>query len=180
MPSVWLVTGAQASGKSTVSQLLAKRQDRAAHVRGAQFMRWAVRGWAPVGDPDEAEARRLLDLRYRLSSTVADEYAAAGFTTVVQDNIYGADVERWLERISSRPRHLVVLRPSVEAVTARDHARQRALGKIAYRGGFTPSANDEHVASTRPDLGLWLYTSAQSPEETVDEILHRAGEALVP
>ncbi len=180
MSSVWLVTGAQASGKSTVSDLLADRQHRAVHVRGAQFARWAVRGWVPVGDPDEAEARRLLDLRYRLSSTVADEYAVAGFTTVVQDNIYGVDVERWLERITTRPRHLVVLRPSVEVVTARDRERQRTLGKIAYRGGFTPSANDEHVSSTRRDLGLWLDTSAQSAEETVDEILRRSGEALVP
>jgi predicted kinase len=180
VPSVWLVTGAQASGKSTVSDLLAERQHRAVHVRGAQFVRWAVRGWVPVGDPDEAEARRLLDLRYRLSSTVADEYAAAGFTTVVQDNIYGVDVERWLDRLTSRPRHLVVLRPSVEVVTARDRERQRTIGKIAYRGGFTPAANDEHVASTRRDLGLWLDTSAQSPAETVDEILRRAKEALVP
>ena len=180
MPSVWLVTGAQASGKSTVADLLARRHHPAVHVRGAQFSRWAVRGWVHVGGPDEAEVRRLLDLRYRLSATVADEYAAAGFTTVVQDTIYGADVERWLERVRSGPRHLVVLRPSVAAVTARDAERQRTRGKVAYRGGYTPAANDEHVASTRRDLGLWLDTSAQSPEDTVDEILRRAGEALVP
>jgi hypothetical protein len=40
--------------------------------------------------------------------------------------------------------------------------------------------NDEHVAATRRDLGLWLDTSEQSPDETVDEILTRAAEALVP
>ena len=48
-----------------------------------------------------------LDLRYRLSAMVADEYATAGFTAVVQDNIYGEDVATWLERVRSRPRHLV-------------------------------------------------------------------------
>src|SRR5688500_14035171 len=96
---VWLVTGVQASGKSTVADLLAQRFDPGVHVRGGQFYRWAVRGWVHVGDRDETEARRLLELRYRLSAVVADEYAAAGLTTVVQDNIYGADVVAWIDRI---------------------------------------------------------------------------------
>jgi hypothetical protein len=174
-----LVTGAQASGKSTVADLLARRFERGVHVRGAQFYRWAVRGWVHVGDADEHEARRLLDLRYRLSSQVAAEYAAAGFTTIVQDNIYGVDVERWLERVSSTTTHLVVLRPSVEALEQRDAERQRTLGKVAYRGGFTPAINDRHVAATRRDHGLWLDTSGQSPDETVDEILRRGAEARV-
>lgn len=179
MSAIWLVTGAQASGKSTVADLLARRFERGVHVRGGQFYRWAVRGWVQVGDNDEEEVRRLLDLRYRLSSQVAVEYAAAGFTTVVQDNIYGIDVERWLGRVSSVSTHLVVLRPRVEIVEQRDGQRQRVVGKVAYRGGYTPAINDEHVASTRRDLGLWLDTSDQHPEETVDEILRRADEARV-
>jgi adenylylsulfate kinase-like enzyme len=178
MSAVWLVTGAQASGKSTVSDLLARRFDRGVHVRGGQFYRWALNGWVHVGDDDEREARRLLDLRYRLSSHVASEYAAAGFTTIVQDNIYGVDVERWLGRVKG-PKHLVVLRPRVEVVEHRDAERQRTLGKVAYRGGFTPAINDQHVGGTRVDLGLWVDNSDQTPEETVDEIIERASEARV-
>lgn len=176
---VWLVTGAQASGKSTVAELLSSEFEAGVHVRGGQFYRWATRGWVHVGDPDEAEVRRLLDLRYRLSARVADEYAAAGFTTVVQDNIYGADVVAWLAAVRVRPLHLVVLRPSVVVVEARDAERQRATGKVAYRGGFTPAINDAHVAGTPRDLGLWLDTSEQTPAETVGEILTRRSEALV-
>jgi hypothetical protein len=61
------------------------------HVRGGQFYRWAVRGWVHAGDARAAEARRLLDLRYRLSALVADEYCRAGFATVVQDSIEDLD-----------------------------------------------------------------------------------------
>jgi adenylylsulfate kinase-like enzyme len=178
MSEIWLVTGAQAAGKSTVADLLARQFERGVHVRGGQFYRWAVNGWVHVGDTNEREARRLLDLRYRLSSQVASEYAAAGFTTIVQDNIYGADVEDWLSRVSG-PKHLVVLRPQVEVVEERDTERQRMLGKIAYRDGYSPKINDQHVASTRTNIGLWLDSSSQTPDETVDEIIKRVGEARV-
>ena len=177
--AVWLITGAQASGKSTIADLLARRFERGVHIRGGQFYRWAVRGWVHAGDPDAGEARRLLDLRYRLSAITASEYAHAGFTTVVQDNIYGVDVEQWLVRVDAGDRHLVVLRPSVEVVAARDAARIESTGKVAYRDGFTPLINDQHVVQTRADLGLWLDTSAMSAEQTVDEILRRADEARV-
>jgi len=38
---VWLVTGVQAAGKSTVADLLARQFDRGVHLRGGQFYRWA-------------------------------------------------------------------------------------------------------------------------------------------
>jgi cytidylate kinase len=73
--AIWLVTGSQAAGKSTVADLLARQFDPAVHIRGGQFYRWATSGWVQPGDtaqPDEA--RRLLDLRYRLSALTAGEY----------------------------------------------------------------------------------------------------------
>ena len=172
--SVWLITGAEASGKSTVAERLARQFERGVHVRGGQFYRWAVRGWVHFDDVDrQDEARRLLDLRYRLSAAVADEYAAAGFTTVVQDNIYGTDVVAWLGSIRARPLHLVVLRPSVATVSARHEQRRRETGKVAYRGGYTAADNDADLAGTPADLGLWLDTSAHTADETVREILAR-------
>ncbi len=133
---VWLVIGVQAAGKSTIADLLARRSERAVHVRGGQFYRWAVTGWVNSRENTlEPEARRLLDLRYRLSASVADQYFDAGFTSVVQDNVFGADVVAWLSRVHARPRHLIVLRPSLECVAERDSDRQRAIGKHAYRPG---------------------------------------------
>lgn len=176
---VWLITGVQASGKSTVADLLARQFDRAVHVRGGQFYRWAVHGWVHPGDARSVEARRLLDLRYRLSALVASEYCAAGFCAVVQDNIYGADVTRWLRSVTARPRRLVVLRPSASVVWQRERQRHEAVGKIAYRPGeFTVEQLDALLART-PQVGLWLDTSAQTAAETVAEIMRRGTEAVV-
>jgi hypothetical protein len=48
-------------------------------VRGGQFYRWAVNGWVHAGDHRAEEARRLLDLRYRLAALVADDTVKRGF-----------------------------------------------------------------------------------------------------
>jgi hypothetical protein len=177
---VWLVIGVQAAGKSTIAELLSSRFARGVHVRGGQFYRWACRGWVHPGDPERpAEARRLLELRYRLSALVADEYCAAGFTTIVQDNIFGLDVGEWLRGVSARPRHLVVLRADPAVVAAREARRTASTGKVAYRpGGYGIADLDAALAATER-IGLWLDTSEQTPEQSVAEIVARESEAIV-
>jgi hypothetical protein len=176
---VWLVAGVQAAGKSTVADLLARQFERGVHIRGGQFYRWAVRGWVHPGDARADEARRLLDLRYRLAALSADEYCRAGFTVVVQDNIFGEDVVRWLESVAARPRHLVVLRPPLATIRRREDERRAATGKVAYRTGeFTPEGLDSLLLQT-PRMGLWLDTSALTAAETVRHILSRSQAAVV-
>lgn len=82
--AVFVVTGIQAAGKSTVAQALAERMERSVHVRGDVFRRMVVNGSVGMGPADPpAEAVRQLRLRHALAASVADRYADAGFTVVL-------------------------------------------------------------------------------------------------
>ncbi|MGA4995585.1 AAA family ATPase [Nonomuraea bangladeshensis] len=173
--SAFLITGIMASGKSTVAQRLAERLPRAAHVRGDAFRRMVVSGRAEMTPEPSEEALRQLRLRYRLTATAADMYAEAGFTPVVQDVVLGAELEHLVTLIRTRPLHVVVLAPRPEVVAAREQGRV----KTGYAGGWTPAMLDAVLRRETPRLGLWLDTSEQTPEETVDKIITRWDEAII-
>ncbi|WP_327088242.1 AAA family ATPase [Nonomuraea sp. NBC_01738] len=166
MRGVFLITGIMAAGKSTVAQALAERLPRSAHVRGDAFRRMIVNGGAEMTPDTAEEAVRQLHLRYRIAAAAADQYVEAGFTPVVQDVALGPDLEMFAGLIRSRPLHVVVLAPSVEAVTARERDRP----KTGY-GAWTPAQLDEAFRRDTPRLGRWLDTSSMTVDETVDAIL---------
>ncbi|MFE5211304.1 AAA family ATPase [Streptomyces sp. NPDC056600] len=164
-----------AAGKSTVAEALAARLPRAAHVRGDVFRRMVVSGREEM-TPDLAPgALAQLDLRQRLAATVADEYAGAGFTAVVQDILLGDDLPRFVARVRSRPLYVVALAPSAEAVREREAGR----AKNGYAGGWAVDGFVRALREDTPRLGLWLDTSRLTVEETVDAILAGAEEAVV-
>jgi chloramphenicol 3-O-phosphotransferase len=173
-PKVVVITGIMAAGKSTVAQRLAERLDRSVHVRGDAFRRMIVSGGAAIvpgrGEAMDAELR----LRYRLSAMVADEYARTGFTAVVQDIILGAHLAEYVELVTSRPLAVVVLAPDPETVSRREAERP----KSGY-GDWTVESLDNELREHTPRLGLWLDTSAQTADETVEEILARLPDAVV-
>ncbi|MGW4498147.1 AAA family ATPase [Micromonospora sp. NPDC004336] len=168
-PSVVLITGIMAAGKSTVAEALARRLPRSVHLRGDVFRRMVVSGREEMSAEPSEEAWRQLRLRYDLAASAADGYAAAGFTVVLQDVVLGADLPAMVDRIRHRPLAVVVLAPSAEAVAVREEARD----KTGY-GGWPVADLDATFRAETPRLGLWLDTSAQTPAQTVDEILARA------
>jgi hypothetical protein len=174
-PAVYLITGIQAAGKSTVAEHLAARFDRSAHVREV-FSQMIISGRAPMEPDASAEAERQLDLRYELAAATADRFAQEGFVAVVQDNIFGEHLPRFVERITFRPLHVVVLTPRPEVVAEREATRE----KTAYRSGsWTIEGLDRALREETPRIGLWLDNSDQTPKETVDEILRRSDETPV-
>ena len=113
-------------------------------------------------------------LRYEASALVAQHYAESGFNFVYSDIVLGEDVTTWMESIKNAERHLVVLDPSVEAIVERETQR----GATSYRDWRKPGMTlAEAVASMRlalrdtPRRGLWLDSSFQTPDETVEAIL---------
>ncbi|MFF1816388.1 AAA family ATPase [Kribbella sp. NPDC058245] len=176
MPKVVLVTGLQASGKSTVAPLLASRLGPpAATLDGDIFYNGVVAGAEIMTPNPSAEAVRQLELRYAATALVAQHYADNGFDFVASDIVLGDHVERWFANLRAVDTYLVVLTPSVESIVNREVGRG---GNNSYRdwqddgGSLTDAVRALQAGLDEiPHRGLWLDTTGQTPEQTVDAIL---------
>jgi cytidylate kinase len=169
-----LITGIPASGKSTVSDLLARRFERGVHVKGDIYRRMVVAGRHEMTSTPSEEAWQQLRLRYRLAAVTADAYHEAGFSVVIQDVVIGPVLAEYIAAIHSRPLIVVVLTPRPEVVAQREADR----GKVAYRDGFNRvSELDRALRQETPPMGMWLDNSDQEPDATVNEIIMRGLDA---
>ncbi|UVI33031.1 phosphotransferase-like protein [Paenibacillus spongiae] len=169
-----LVTGIMASGKSTVAQLLSERFEQSVHLRGDLFRRMIVNNRKEVEPDAEDHVLEQLRLRYQLAAQAADTYCKAGFTVVVQDVVIGKMLNDFVSFIHSRPFYVVVLCPNTAAVAEREANRT----KKGY-GSWTVTALNDVLRNETPPIGLWLDSSAWTPDETVQEIVKRLDEARI-
>jgi adenylate kinase family enzyme len=171
--AVYIISGIPGAGKTTVSGLLARRFERGVHIEADLLQRMIVAGglW-PDGEPQD-EAQRQLLLRARNACTLADSYFHAGFTVIVDYGVVGARLDEFREQIRGRPLRFVLLTPELDVVRHRDATR--AVRHVFDKWGYL----DEVMRRDTPKVGLWLDSSAQTAEETVDEILRRAKEAEI-
>ena len=166
--AIYLITGPMAAGKSTVARLLAERFDRGVYLEGDFFRRSIVAGREEMTPNASPEALAQLRLRYRIAAAAADAYCAGGFTVALEDVIAGPLLAEYVDLMRTRPLHVVVLFPSLAAVAAREAARrEKGYAHWTIEGLY------EGFVSGTPRIGLWLDTSGQTAEETVDEILAR-------
>jgi chloramphenicol 3-O-phosphotransferase len=171
---VIVITGAMAAGKSTVADLLAIRLPKSVHIHGDVFRRMVVSGRADMTPSPSPEAIAQLNLRYDLAAMAADRFAEEGFDAIIQDVILGKDLADFVKRIESPERYLVVLSPTVSALEWREEQRSKA-GYIH----FSASALDEVLRRETEHIGYWLDSSAQTPDETVADILENLHRAAV-
>lgn len=173
-PSIVLITGLMAAGKSTIAQGLAAQLPNSVHLRGDMFRRMIVNGRAELGFELTVEAQAQLQLRYRIAATVAGMYLESGFTVVYQDIILAADLASAVQNLRQYPLYVVVLCPSVAAIAAREAGRP----KSGY-GALSIAAFDEVLRNHTPQIGLWLDSSDLTAAATVEQILANLAQARV-
>ena len=157
-----------------MADLLAIRLPRSVHIHGDMFRRMVVNGRADMTPNPSPDAIAQLNLRYDLAAMAADRYAEAGFDAIVQDVILSKDLADFVKRIASPDRYLVVLSPRVSALEWREEQRMKA-GYVH----FSPDALDAVLQRETAQIGYWLDSSSQTPDETVQDILSNLSKAAV-
>jgi broad-specificity NMP kinase len=161
--TAYLITGIPGAGKTTVARLLAQRFPLAAHVEGDRLQELVVSGglW-PDQEPRE-EALRQLRLRTENAALLAESFHRAGIVPVVDDVVITRErLAIYTRRLSLR---LVVLAPALEVALQRD--RRRGYKLVGDRWAHLDDEQRQELGG----VGLWIDTSRQTPERTVDAIL---------
>ncbi|MGE3270744.1 MAG: AAA family ATPase [Chloroflexota bacterium] len=167
-PTLFVISGTQGAGKSTVSQLLAARFERGAWVSADLLQKMIVSGgrW-PEGAQMSPDAELQLRLRLTNACLLGKSFVAAGITAVVDDIVIGSRVDELLDDLAGQTFVFVMLTPSLETIRQREAGRGTDLWK-AWEW------LDDEIRQRTPRIGLWLDTSNQTPEQTVDTILAHA------
>lgn len=168
--TIIVVTGVMAAGKSTIARLLAQQFARGVHIEADVLQHMIVSGgqWAgdsEAGEPEDETARQLR-LRLKNMCQLGISFFEAGFTVVLDDIILGERWQHLQHDLDGYPFLLVVLAPHVDIVEQRDQNRPQST-----RGRAWAAYLDHELRQTMSGKGLWIDTSTQTPEQTVDDIL---------
>lgn len=166
-PAIILVTGIPGAGKTTVAHRLAARFLKGVHLEADLLQEMIVSGgvWPEPPEP-RGEAADQLRLRYRNSALLARSFFEAGFHVIIDDVVIGEWLDIHRAALEGCPLYLVVLAPAVEAVKRRNAGRSK---DVFDTWGYL----DRDLRVSMAGLGLWVDSSGQAVEETVDEILDR-------
>ena len=156
-----------ASGKTTVAQALAERFPKSVHLKGDLFRRLIVNGQERLSLELTEEGEAQLQLRYRIATEAAKQYADAGFTVILQDIVLGKALQEAVDRLNGYDVSVVVLSPTADVLYARDQMR----GKSGYKNRAEADGFDKVLREETPKIGQWVDSSKMTVRETVDAIM---------
>jgi chloramphenicol 3-O-phosphotransferase len=168
-PTLIVVTGIMAAGKSTIARLLAQQFTRGVHIEADVMQHMIVSGGQWVREPGEpgGEAARQLRLRLKNMCLLGRSFLEAGFSLVLDELIMGERWQHLQQDLQGIPFCLVVLAPRLDVVVQqRDRNRPKQPLGQAWAQYL-----DESLRTTMAGIGLWIDNSEQTPEETVHQIL---------
>jgi predicted kinase len=120
---IFLVVGAPAVGKSTVSRALAQRFGRSVHIP-VDDLRDMVAAGRILPSPDWSQGLvEQIGLARRSAIAMAVRYADAGFAVVLDDFWDPPGLLEYRELPDDRPLHRVLLRPPREVAFERNYGR---------------------------------------------------------
>jgi chloramphenicol 3-O-phosphotransferase len=174
---IFILTGAPASGKTSVAKALLKRFDYGVHIPVDDLRGMVVSGLSnPIGSWDE-ETDRQFRLARDSAALIAKTYAQGGFAVVIDDVIFPDQISRHYDTVlASCDVYKVLLRPGIAETIARNKARQIDIDNEQLEKIIKPIY--DHFATFDLDemeKQGWciLDTSQDSIEETVSEIMTR-------
>jgi hypothetical protein len=150
--------------------MLAARFERGVHIEADLLYRMIVTGRVLPEEPGvmPPEAERQLRLRLSNACLLAWSFYEAGFSVVIDEIIIGERYAHLKEDLAGLPFELVVLAPRAEVVAK---GRDAARGKRVVLGEKWATYLDRELRATMAGTGIWIDSSDQTSEETVDEIL---------
>jgi predicted ATPase len=168
---VWILSGVPGSGKTTVAAALAKRFPRSVHLPMDDLRQLVVSGLAsPLNWTDETALQ--FTIARRNAGRLAADYAAQGFTVVIDDVIHEQDLSQLVPHLGGLPVRKVLLSPSIFVVHRRNAQRTNKTFDTKILEPIAARLHGELVAKCQPSAGwLVLDTSTISVEDTVDRIL---------
>ena len=176
--SIFLVVGAPAVGKSTVSRALAQRFERSVHIP-VDDLRDMVASGRILPSPDWSMGLvEQIGLARRSAVAMAGHYAEAGFAVVLDDFWDPPGLLEYRELPEGRPLHRVLLRPPREVALERNYGRHGEDPVRPYLDeGIELVYGAYDAAREQLDREGWfvLDNSDLSPDEAAARIVESAG-----
>jgi chloramphenicol 3-O-phosphotransferase len=172
---IFILTGAPASGKTSVAKALLNHFSYGVHIPVDDLRGMVVSGISnPIGSWDD-ETDRQFRLARDSAALIAKTYAQGGFAVVVDDVIFPDQISRHYDAVlASCDVYKVLLRPVVAQTIARNKARQIDVDHAQLEQIIKPIY--DHFATFDLDQmekegWLILDTSQDSIDETVFKII---------